>query len=104
MSKVYVVSGFYYFSENCFELDEIPVKCSDDIEKASEMCLNTFLEHVKNSYFCDEVDLQKLESKNEYISMEIERLDLINPLVVMCTIYNNDNGDRIIVGLTECDI
>ena len=91
MNKVYVVSGLRYFTDNTFELDEMPISVHIDLEEANAKCESEF----RSMQFV----LDGLSDGEEYKDIEVE-ITTNDDGTKHCAAYSTDNGDRVIMSVT----
>lgn len=83
--KIYVVSGYYYFNDNTFELDEMPQSVHTSLEEANKICEEEFNEYKNDSL--DDIDISHRDDGTK-----------------TCIAYDSENGDRVIIGVTAYEI
>lgn len=83
--KIYVVSGFYYFNNNTFELDEMPQSVHTSLEEANKVCENTFEKYLYNHL----EEVEKVINEDGTLS---------------CLAYDEEYGDRVVLGVKAYEV
>lgn len=94
---IYIVSGLYYSSGNCFELEQLQVECFEKLDIANEKCLEVFKNNAES--FVDE-PLENYFNKEEYKGFNCSEYKDEDGCIAY-SIFDIDDGSRVEVQVNK---